>query len=519
MKCLTYFLLSACLICFSKSSSGNADPAGHKIVILAGTKSHPSGFHEYIKSARLIKAILEKQKSSNLTVVIYNDWPQNPHDLDDASVIVSISDGRDGQLYKDAAHLVPERIPIIEQQMDRGCGLVTIHFSTFSPDEYGAKILEWNGGYFDWQDETGERNWYSGILNIETEVFPAMPVHPVCRGVKPFKIDEEFYYNIRFPENTSGWNLILTVPQLNSDKPDGNVVAWALERKNGGRGFGTTMGHRYSNWANKDFRRLILNGIVWAAGLEVPPGGVKSTFYTDRKVTKLLFKKNRKALILTGDNIEAHEWEKTTAALQDIFKNSPFHIDVSTNIEDLGQYNLHDYDLLILNYCNWNHPHPLSNPAKKSFTDYLFSGGGLMILHFSNGAFNFSLPNAPESDWPEYRKICRRVWDHHSNSAHDAYGTFAVKIHPSKHPITKRLKGFETTDELYYNQKGTEPIDTLAFAVSKNTGKAEPLAWQYQYGEGLVFQTVLGHNARAYSSEGFRQLLLQAARRVSKKVK
>ena len=120
----------------------------------------------------------------------------------------------------------------------------------------------------------------------------------------------------------------------------------------------------------------------------------------------MLFKKSRKALILTGDNIEAHEWPKTTAALQTLFENkSPFHIDVSTDIEDLGQYNLNDYDLLVLNYCNWNHPKPLSDLSKKSFIDYLSSGGGLMILHFSNGAFHFSLPDAPDTDWPEFRAI------------------------------------------------------------------------------------------------------------------
>lgn len=516
-RCLLFFCLSMSVF---TGIRGEVKPQAKKIVILAGAKSHPAGFHEYIKSARLVKAMLEKNGRGKFAVEIFYDWPDDETALDYADAIVCISDGRDGHLFRDASFLVPERVPVIARQMKRGCGLVTFHFSTFAPDIYGDQVLQWSGGYFDWQDEKGQRNWYSAILNSDTEVIPATPSHPVCRGVKPFKINEEFYYNIRFPDNRAGWSPVLTVPALNSDKPDGNVVAWAIERKDGSRGFGTTMGHHFANWENDDFRKLVLNGIVWAAGSEVPAGGVNAPFYDDRAVTELLFGKRRKALILTGDNIEAHEWPKTTAALQHLFEDqSPFHIDISTGIEDLGQYSLSDYDLLILNYCNWNHPQPLSDPAKQSFTDYLSSGGGLLILHFSNGAFHSSLPNASATDWPEYRKICRRVWDHSANSAHDAYGTFTVNIRSRSHSITKGVKDFVTTDELYYNQKGSEPIDTLLSARSKDTGKDEPLAWAYQYGNGRVFQTVLGHNAQSYTSDGFRRVLLQAAGWASKKKK
>ena len=50
---------------------------------------------------------------------------------------------------------------------------------------------------------------------------------------------------------------------------------------------------------------------------------------------------------------------------------------------------------------------------------FLHSGGGLVIIHFANGAFHFSLPGALPSDWPEWRtKICRRVWDHSDRPGH-----------------------------------------------------------------------------------------------------
>ena len=109
-------------------------------------------------------------------------------------------------------------------------------------------------------------------------------------------------------------------------------------------------------------------------------------------------------------------------------------MDVSENIEDLATDKISGYDLLVLNYCNWEKP-GLSDAAKAGFVNYLKNGGGLIIVHFANGAFHFSLPKAGESDWPEYRKICRRVWDHTENkSGHDAYGKFIVDIAKGDHP-------------------------------------------------------------------------------------
>ena len=52
-------------------------------------------------------------------------------------------------------------------------------------------------------------------------------------------------------------------------------VAWASERPDGGRGFGFTGGHFHRNWGDDDFRKLVLNAIVWTTGDEVPQGGVE----------------------------------------------------------------------------------------------------------------------------------------------------------------------------------------------------------------------------------------------------
>jgi type 1 glutamine amidotransferase len=217
--------------------------------------------------------------------VITGGWPADAQILDAADCIMIISDGRDGDQYSEALHLAtPANVQTMERQIARGCGFVTFHFSTFAPDRYAPEMLRWSGAYFDWENE-GRRDWYSAIKTMETEILLPSPEHPIARGIKPFRMREEFYYNIRFAPNDRGLTYLLEVPALGGRAPNGNVVAWARTREDGGRSFGTTCGHFYDNWQNPDFRRLMLNAIIWSTGLEVPEGGVESAFLSREELT------------------------------------------------------------------------------------------------------------------------------------------------------------------------------------------------------------------------------------------
>lgn len=216
-----------------------------------------------------------------------------------------------------------------------------------------------------------------------------------------------------------------------------------------------------------------------------------------------------RTLVITGDDHPAHHWKETTPAIVAALNSGTprFEIVVSEDPEVLAKKELFSYKLIVLSYCNWNHP-GLSDAAKENFVEFLKKGGGLSILHFSNGAFHFSLPNEGGSDWPEYRKICRRVWDHTpGKSHHDRYGAFHVNIVDRNSPITRHLGGFDTTDELYFNQQGDLPVHVLATARSKDTGKDEPMVFTYSYEKARVFQTLLGHDVAAIRTPGETQLI------------
>jgi type 1 glutamine amidotransferase/glucose/arabinose dehydrogenase len=460
---------------------------GKKIVLLAGPlDSHPQDSHEYERNIILLKDALDRSLKDVRVEVYFDGWPADPATLDDADTIFITSGGCDHRL-EDHPLYVGERFKILEKQMKRGCGIVFHHWSTFHPVKFHDAITEWVGGYFDYETGSAPNHWYSKIETRDYTTVVHLPEHPIARGVKPFSVKEEFYFNLRFRENDPRLQLILL---KDGGDPRASAVGWAVERADGGRGWGFTGGHFFANWWIPDFRKLVLNAIAWTAKIDIPPGGIESTL--DAPV---------RALILTGHNHPAHDWRSTTAALIHVLHQDPrMRVEVTENPEDLAGKRLETVDLLLLNYNNWDKP-GLSDAAKSNFLKYLERGGGVSVIHFADGAWNKTLP-AKDSEWEEYRtKIVRRAWMH-PDSAHDAFGPFKVTPTSTAHEITAGLGAFDTNDELYFKQAGELPIEPLMTAKSKVTNHDEPMAWAYDVGAARVFQTVLGHSAESIRNAG-----------------
>jgi type 1 glutamine amidotransferase/glucose/arabinose dehydrogenase len=458
-----------------------SSPAEKKIVLLAGPlDSHPKDTHEYERNVILLKHCLDTSPSVQGAKVELHlgGWPEDPRTLDDADTIVITSGGCDHHL-EDHPFYVGDRLGVLKKQMDRGCGLVQFHWSTFNPSRHHEAVTEWVGGTFDYETGPGGK-WYSAIETREWTTALGAPDHPLSRGLRPFKLKEEFYFNLRFRDPDP--RLVPILQKEAGGDLRKNTVAYAVERSNGGRGFGFTGGHFYANWWIPEFRKLVLNAIVWTAHLPVPEEGVSSTLEPPLR-----------ALILTGHHHPAHDWRATTAALVHALEQDPrLKVEVTENPEDLAGPKMENLGLLVQNYNNWDRP-GLSEAAKAGFRKHLERGGGLLIVHFANGAWNATLPNK-ESEWEEYRtRIVRRAWMH-PESAHDDYGAFRVEVAKGSHPVTQGLGAFDTMDELYFHQGGDLPVEPLAWARSKKTGQDEPLAFGYRVEKGRVFQTLLGHS-------------------------
>lgn len=267
-------MVMALMVCAWSSPSRAADPAPtHKIVMLAGEKSHGPGEHEYFKDMALLRDCLSNVPG--VTCELYADgWPDDPATLDNADAIVIHSDGK----MKKHPLLQGDRLAVIERQMRRGCGLVVLHFALFVDQQRGSdQWLKWVGGYFDHQtgdrqEPRWQRNYYSKLIKAKATLTPASE-HPVLRGVEKFDLFDEYYYKLRLAEGAS------LTPILNADiegDSGAHVVSWVIQRADGGRGFAYSGGHYHRNIEVDPLRRLLLNGIVWAAQAPVPADGVAS---------------------------------------------------------------------------------------------------------------------------------------------------------------------------------------------------------------------------------------------------
>ena len=262
-----------------------------KLLLLAGRASHAQGAHEFRAGCLLFQKCLEKSIGEKLVTAVYTDgWPEDPTAFDNADAILLFSDGGKGHPV-----IQSNRLAQIDALAKRGIGVACLHYGVEVPKEKGGpEFLNWIGGFFE-MDWSVNPHW----TLVKTEL--ALN-HPICSGVKPFELNDEWYYHMRFREPNDEVIKILTAipPDSTRERPDGphsnnptvrsqkgsrEVLAWAYERSDGGRGFGCTGGHFHKNWINNDFRTLILNALVWTSGLDVPKKGI-SSHVSDIDLTK-----------------------------------------------------------------------------------------------------------------------------------------------------------------------------------------------------------------------------------------
>jgi len=257
-----------------------------KLVMVAGRPSHPPGQHEFRAGSLLMEKCLDDAGLPLVTAVHTGGWPADPTAFDNADAILFFADGGGGHPV-----LQSSRLAQIDALAKRGVGIACLHYAVEVPKEKGGpEFLAWMGGYF-------EPHWSVNPhwMLAQTELASG---HPITRGVKPFETNDEWYYHMRFQEPPAGLTPILSAvpPDATRERPDGphsnnptvraakgarEVLAWAYERPTGGRGFGCTGAHFHTNWENDDFRRLMLNALVWTSGLDVPTDGVASSLTPD----------------------------------------------------------------------------------------------------------------------------------------------------------------------------------------------------------------------------------------------
>lgn len=287
-----------------KKLTQTASTGKKHVLLLAGRKSHGFGAHDHTAGCALLAKLLNSSGlpiTAEMHALETDGWP-SADKLAKANSIVIYADGGGGHPFN--SHLEE-----LQKLTDKGVGIVCIHYGVETvTGPPGEAFLRWTGGFFE-PHYSVNPHW--------TANYKELPSHAVTRGVRPFQINDEWYYHMRFRENMAGVTPLLTdLPPLTTlvevdaeGKPvmietDGQKtyklsrpenahnnnpharkaviedkepqhMAWATERSDGGRGFGCSGGHVHWNWGHNEFRKFFLNAIVWTAGLDVPAEGVQ----------------------------------------------------------------------------------------------------------------------------------------------------------------------------------------------------------------------------------------------------
>ena len=224
-----------------------------KVLFVGKEPDHPFGTHMYMHTGNVLSKCLAL--TDGVKTVVSQGWPTDGRVLEGVSTIVVYASPA-AELLLDAPHRDQ-----VDALMKKGVGLVTIHWASSvrkkNLERIGPKWLSYLGG-----------TWVSnvGLHTGKSLLKQPQPEHPICRGWKEYEIHDEYYLN---PTITDKATPLLQVTA--KDKPV--VVGWSYERPDGGRSFGTTLGHFYHNFQHEAFRRMIVNAILWSAHVEIPQNG------------------------------------------------------------------------------------------------------------------------------------------------------------------------------------------------------------------------------------------------------
>lgn len=242
------------------------DPGMTKVILLAGAPSNKPGQHEYFAGCNILAKCLRQTKGV-WPVMVADGWPKNEAIFKNAKAIVSYMDAGDK-----LAWLAPERWEVVRQTLKSGAGFVAMHQSVEVPDAQSAEFQSWLGAA--WRKDIGSR----GHWDMQ---FDSIPAHPLTRNVSSFAAPKDgWLFNLHFlPEHVTP---ILSglVPDKARSTSDAKahtgraeVIAWAYQPPSGPRAFGFTGADLHSSWHIDSQRQMVVNAILWAAGIEVPEKG------------------------------------------------------------------------------------------------------------------------------------------------------------------------------------------------------------------------------------------------------
>ena len=224
-------------------------PAKKKLLLLGqGPDGHPPQTHEYVAGLQRLEKLLKQVPELEVEFVRADEpWTDGPQQLQKADGAVLFLAAGAKWIQAD-----PRRLGAFAALAARGGGLSALHWGTGTKEAKDVEaFVRLLGGCHGGPDRR--------YKVLETEARPAEPRHPIATGIHPFRVRDEFYYQLKFAKASGTVHPVLEV--LIDEQPQ--TVSWAWERPYGGRSFGFTGLHFDENWKLVEYRRLVTQGVLW----------------------------------------------------------------------------------------------------------------------------------------------------------------------------------------------------------------------------------------------------------------
>ena len=260
------------------------------IYFMAGIKDHagPSR-HETEKDLLVLQHCLDSVSNIKgvkiVTRFIYKRSALDINDMKDAAAIViessseASSPTRTHPLFPpsgDNKRTYDKEVVKYLDQVDSlhkaGMGIVVLHWAVAAENQKAATLYRnWFGGGF-----------IPGYSHNPLGMWTVTPIqsgkkHPIIRGVGPWTYKDEIFSRFMvIPQDPHRTDLLMgEAPKTNQGSIKSRCITWAYEDSLS-RGIIYGGMDYHSALLNDNYRRFLLNAIVWAAGIDVPKEGVKS---------------------------------------------------------------------------------------------------------------------------------------------------------------------------------------------------------------------------------------------------
>lgn len=207
----------------------------------------------------------------------------------------------------------------------------------------------------------------------------------------------------------------------------------------------------------------------------------------------------REALIVWG-GWSGHEPQQCSEVVKELLEAEGFKVYVENSTEAFADPSIHDLSLIV----------PIITMSKiekeeiKNLTAAVEAGVGLAGYHGGAGdSFR---------DCVEYQFMIGGQWVAHPGNIID----YTVNITRPDDPIMAGIGDFPYTSEQYYMHvdPSNEVLATTTFTgdhASWIDGVVMPVVWKRRHGQGRVFYSALGHQAKEFSVPQMREIYRRGA--------